>query len=278
MFQKRFLTSIVLISSVTLLIFFAPWPLFMGIGILLGSLALKEFFKMMDERGLHPLVFFGIFSGIVLFLVEFISIHYPSVETSLDLTPMTYFLIVFGTFLVVLARFGHVALIACIAATLMGIFYVTWLFSFMVKIRYFQGGMGHWFLLFLLLVTKSTDVAAYIVGSILGKRKLIPVVSPRKTVEGAVGGLLGALLMGLAFFGVWGSRLEPLRWTDIVFLSILFGFFAQIGDIIESALKRDSGIKDSGSIFPGMGGVLDLIDSLLVTGPLMYFYMVLRIL
>jgi phosphatidate cytidylyltransferase len=278
MFQKRLATSLVLVSIITSLIVLAPWPRFVCVGVILLALALREFFYMMDQRGLSPLVFFGIFSGIVFFLVQFISTYYPFIEVSFDLTSLTTFLIVFGTFLVVLARFGKVALIPCIATTLLGVFYVAWLFSFIVKIRYFEGGMGHWFLLFLILVTKATDIAAYGFGSLWGKRKLIPMISPRKTVEGALGGMLGALFAGLVFFFFLAKQLWPLEFADVIFLSILFGFFSQIGDIIESALKRDAGIKDSGVILPGMGGVLDLVDSLLVTSPLMYFYMVQRML
>ena len=278
MFYKRLVTSLILVSFITFVIVYAPWPLFLGVGIILVTLALGEFFQMMKERGLSPLVFFGIFSGILLFLVQFISIRCPWVSIRLDLNSFVYFLIIFGTLLIVLARFGKVQLIPCIAVTLMGVFYVAWLFSFVVKIRYFPGGTGHWFLLFLILVTKATDVAAYGVGSLWGKRKLVPMISPRKTVEGALGGLLGALLMGSVFFVFLANRLRPLEFIDIIFLSFLFGFSSQVGDIIESALKRDAGVKDSGGILPGMGGVLDLLDSILVTGPLMYFYMVQRVL
>lgn len=278
MFHQRFLTSIVLILLVPFLIFAAPWPLFMSVAILLVAAALREFYGMMDLKGLHPLVFFGIFSGVVLVFIQFISICYPRLDDRLDLSTLTYFLIVLGTLLVVLSRFGRVGVISCISATFLGIFYVPWLFGFLVKVRYFPGGMGHWFLLFVLLVSKVTDIAAYLVGSLIGKHKLVPAVSPKKTIEGAVGGILGAVGAGsLIFLGI-KDHLKPFGWGDVLFLSILFGFFSQIGDIIESAFKRDAGVKDSGNVLPGMGGLLDLLDSILITVPLMYFYMVARIL
>ncbi len=273
MFQQRFLTSIVLIFLVPFLIFLAPWPLFLGMCIFLVSVALREFYSMMDKKGLYPLVFFGIFSGIIVILTQFVSIRYPAVNREFDLNSLTTFLIVMGVLLVVLSRFGKVQVISCIASTLLGVFYVAWLFSFLIKIRYFPGGMGHWFLLFVLLVTKVTDIAAYIVGSLIGKKKLVPSISPGKTVEGAIGGFLGAIGLGSLLFVLLKSKLAPLEWHDILFLSGLFGFFSQLGDIIESSLKRDAGVKDSGSILPGMGGFLDLLDSILITVPLMYFYM-----
>ncbi len=274
MFQQRFLTSIVLIFLVPFLIFLAPWPLFLGMCIFLVSVALRELYSMMDKKGLHPLVFFGIFSGVIVILTQFVSIRYPGINREFDLNSLTTFLIVMGVLLVVLSRFGKVQVFSCMASTLFGIFYVAWLFSFLIKIRYFPGGMGHWFLLFVLLVSKVTDIAAYIVGSLIGKRKLVPLVSPKKTVEGAIGGFLGAIGLGSLLFIFLKQKLAPLEWHDILFLSGLFGFFSQIGDIIESSLKRDAGVKDSGSILPGMGGFLDLLDSILITVPLMYFYMI----
>jgi len=277
MFEKRLFYTIVLILSVISLIFFAHWPVFFGIGIILISLGQWEFYQMMDRRGFKPFLFYGIFCGIVILTVQFVSIFYPAIEYDFELSGLTSFLIVFGAFLVALARFGKIDLISSIATTLMGIFYVGWLFSFLVKIRFFPVGDGNWFLLFVLLVSKSTDIAAYVVGSTLGRHKLLPAVSPKKTVEGAAGGVIGALLVGVGFYVFGKKHLAPLSFNDVLFLSFLFGFFAQLGDIIESALKRDAGVKDSGGVFPGMGGMLDLVDSLLVTGPLMYFYLVQRV-
>lgn len=276
MFEKRLFYTFFLILAVILFIFLAPWQVFFGIGLILTSLAQWEFYQMMDHRGFKPFLFFGTFCGLLVVTVQFISILNPVIEYKYELSGLTGFFVVFGTFLVALARFGKIELIGSIATTLTGVLYVAWLFSFLAKIRFFPAGDGNWFLLFVLLVSKATDVAAYVVGSTLGKHKLIPAVSPKKTVEGAVGGILGAVLIGSAFYIFGQKHLMPLRLSDVLFLSFLFGFFAQLGDIIESALKRDAQVKDSGGVFPGMGGMLDLIDSLLVTGPIMYFYLVQR--
>ena len=277
MFEHRLLSSLCLILTVTLLIFLAPWQLFLGICILLVYLAQIEFYRMMTQRGLEPLVFLGIVSGIAVQAAQFFAIGHPSLEKNIDLTSLTYFLILSGIFLGVLGRFGKISVLSSMASTWLGVFYVAWLFSYVIKIRYFPGVLGNWFLLFALLTTKSTDIAAYLIGSAFGKRKLIPMISPKKTVEGALGGIFGAGLAGSLFFWIWHQELSPFSWRDILFLSIVFGFLAQVGDIVESSMKRDAQIKDSGAVFPGMGGVLDVLDSLLLTCPLMYFYMALRL-
>lgn len=277
MFEKRLVTTIILTLTVTFLIFRASWPVFLGVASLLAGLAQWEFYKMMDQRGMRPLLFFGLFAGVLLIVIQYVSIRYPSLERAFDLSAMTYFLIFIGAFLVVLSRFGQVEVISCISTTILGVFYVSWLFSFLVKIRFFHGVNGSWFVLFVILVTKSTDIVAYLAGSTLGRRKLLPAISPKKTIEGAVGGMAGAVLVGLLFYVLGAAKMAPLRLGEIIFLSFLFGFFSQLGDIIESALKRDAGLKDSGAWLPGVGGFLDVVDSLLVTAPLMYFYMVQRI-
>lgn len=276
MFQKRFLTSIFLIIGVTATILYAPALVFMGTGTLLVIIAIKEFYSMMDDRGLRPLLFFGTFSAVLLYNMQYVAIQYSGIEKSMDLTSITVFMIVFGAFFTVLSRFGKVELIACVSTTLTGIFYVAWLFSYIVKIRYFGVVQGNWMLLFFVLVTKTTDMAAYCTGKLIGKTKLIPAVSPNKTIEGAIGGMIGSLIVGIGFYQAWKSHLMPLQLADIIILCIVLGFFSQIGDILESALKRDAGVKDSGIIVPGMGGALDVIDSLLITAPIMYFYVLLR--
>ncbi|MBI1870285.1 MAG: phosphatidate cytidylyltransferase [Chlamydiae bacterium] len=276
MFQKRFFTSILLILSMIWVIFFAPWLFIWGVGMILVILGQKEFYQMIDERGLHPLHFFGIFAGVFFFTAQLMAIQYPFLEKSFDLTNLIFFLVLFATMIIALTRFGKVAFVPSVATTLMGILYIPWLLSFLIKIRYFEGVRGDVFLTFTLLVTKSTDIFAYLIGSLFGKRKLVPILSPKKTVEGALGGMFGSLLAGQLFFTFSGASLQPLKRWDVFSLAILFGSFSQIGDMIESALKRDAGRKDSGRILPGMGGILDLIDSLLVTGPIMYFWLVLR--
>jgi phosphatidate cytidylyltransferase len=133
---------------------------------------------------------------------------------------------------------------------------------------------GRWWLVYLILVTKITDVGAYFVGRLWGKTKLSPTLSPKKTVEGAVAGFISAViasvlihLSGRQFFNGHFS----LSLTESIWLGMLIGAFGQIGDLAESLLKRDAVVKDSNTL-PGLGGVLDMVDSLLFTTPIVYFF------
>ena len=147
-----------------------------------------------------------------------------------------------------------------------GILYIAWFLSFFIKIRYLTGGFG----LFLtaVLITKLGDIGAYLVGMRFGRTPLIPHVSPKKSIEGSLGGLL---------FSVLGALISRVflnfSYLHMIFLGIFLGILGQLGDLSESLIKRDCQVKDSGNLIAGMGGVLDLIDSLLFTGPVFYFYM-----
>jgi phosphatidate cytidylyltransferase len=151
-----------------------------------------------------------------------------------------------------------------ISTTLFGILYVSWFFSFLIKIRYLPGGLG--FLAALLLITKLGDIGAYLVGSKWGKKLLIPHISPKKTIVGSLGGLVFSILGGLAC-----KPFLPFEYGQLLIISASLGVLGQLGDLSESLLKRDCQVKDSGNIFPGMGGILDEIDSLLFTAPVFYF-------
>ena len=123
----------------------------------------------------------------------------------------------------------------------------------------------------LILITKSADIGAYLVGSKWGKRSLIARISPSKTIEGTIGGLLFGILAAMAS-KVFLPDLFIFSYPRLILTGAFFGLLGQLGDLSESLIKRDCQAKDSGSIFPGMGGILDLIDSLLFTTPAFYFY------
>ncbi len=134
---------------------------------------------------------------------------------------------------------------------------------------------GKWWLAYLIVVTKITDVGAYFVGRLWGKLKLSPLLSPKKTVEGAVAGLICAVLLSVAmhYFGSkYSNGTFHLSLTESIWLGFLIGIFGQIGDLAESLLKRDAVVKDSNTL-PGLGGVLDMVDSLLLTTPVVYFFL-----
>ncbi len=135
------------------------------------------------------------------------------------------------------------------------------------------GEVGKWYLILMVIHTKFSDMGAYLVGSLLGKHKMIPKVSPGKTWEGFAGALLFAGFFGWLFSRLASDHLGHLPLWHLIGLGLVLGIGAVLGDLVESLLKREAGVKDSGAFLPGIGGALDLVDSLLFNAPLMYLYL-----
>ncbi|MBI4398922.1 MAG: phosphatidate cytidylyltransferase, partial [Candidatus Omnitrophica bacterium] len=152
------------------------------------------------------------------------------------------------------------------AVTVFGIFYISFLFSFFTKIKHLDQGTA--WVAYVILVTKLGDTAAYFYGKKFGKHSLVAHISPHKTVEGAVANFLACIVVSLLSF----MFLPDIGWGHLLLLGVVLGILSQFGDLAESLIKRDAGIKDSGKI-PGLGGVLDLIDSILFTAPFTYYYL-----
>jgi phosphatidate cytidylyltransferase len=167
-----------------------------------------------------------------------------------------------------------------IVFTLFGIVYIPWLFLFMAKLLYLspRDAEGHttgqYLVLFVVAVTKFTDVGAFLCGSLFGRTPFFPNISPRKTWEGIVGGVVMGVLVGLAVVHFLGSYLPPFSTGMVFILSLVLAIAGVAGDLAESLLKRSVQTKDSGHALPGIGGGLDLIDSLLFTLPLFYFLLI----
>jgi phosphatidate cytidylyltransferase len=163
--------------------------------------------------------------------------------------------------------------------TMLGVLYVSWLLGFLLKIYFFAapddaGFDAGYCLLFFILATKCSDIGAYSLGSLIGRHKMIPSVSPGKTWEGFVGAILLSTAAAMVMAHYWGAaRLGGMTLGHAAVLGPLLAVGAVIGDLVESVFKRDSGVKDSGSFFPGIGGILDLLDSLLFNAPLMFLYL-----
>ena len=171
---------------------------------------------------------------------------------------------------------SHVAVMACV----FGFIYVPYLFGFCTRIIFFDDGTqasapcpGSNYLLFLLATTKFTDMGAYVVGSMIGKRKMIPHVSPGKTWEGTIGAFVFTLIAGYGVTWLVGGSTSLLTPVHTFVLCFLVFLGAILGDLAESVLKRSLAMKDSGHVMPGIGGVLDLIDSVIFTAPIVYFYL-----
>jgi len=259
MLIQRIVSSVVVIALVIAAVFFRWVSIVVVLAI--TSLGLYEFFTMLERKGISIYKYFGIAMGSMIPL---------SIMFRFELTRKWELLFFVAALLALtmmqLKRRQSSGAVVGISTTLFGILYVAWLFSFLVRVRLMENGMG----LFaaVLVITKLGDVGAYLIGARFGKRPLMPRISPRKTVEGAVGGLMFSVLGAMIF-----TAILPLTIWHAMFIGAVLGIVGQLGDLSESLIKRDCQVKDSGHLIPGMGGVLDLIDSLLFTAPVFYFYL-----
>lgn len=166
-----------------------------------------------------------------------------------------------------------------IVVTIFGFLYIAVLFGFVAKILVLLevdapgNGAAHFYVLYLLAVTKFTDMGAYAIGSLIGKHKMVPHVSPGKTWQGFGGAIFGACVASFGSLALFGDQIPLITGVHAGVLAVGLAVVAVLGDLAESILKRSVEIKDSGHKLPGIGGVLDLIDSVLFTAPVMYFYL-----
>lgn len=164
-----------------------------------------------------------------------------------------------------------------IAMTFAGMIYIGIPLAILIQIRMLgENGFGIWALLSVMVIPKSSDAGAYFVGRFLGKHKLAPALSPKKTVEGAVGGILAGVGSALLMWMViapqcFGTNID-FSWPFAVAYGITLTLVGMVGDLAESLIKRDSGIKDSSNWLPGLGGVLDVIDSVLFCSPAAFVF------
>lgn len=263
--KARFISSTTMIL-VTIAAVLNAWVF---IAVLLGlTLAgLYEFFYLVKRKGIPIYSYTGIIIGILIPLSIFTRFE-PTDKWELLFIVLLLLLI----FLMQFIRNDNTNAIIGISTTLFGILYVSWLFSFLIRIRYFLPGTdGVKLLAFILLVTKCGDMGALLIGSKFGKHPLWPRISPNKTIEGSLGSFAFSALAAIL-----GSSLIPPQFGfspgHIVVMGTFFGGMGQLGDLSESLIKRDCNVKDSGKFFPGLGGVLDAIDSILFSAPVFYFY------
>jgi phosphatidate cytidylyltransferase len=259
---RRAITSALLILFIIGAIFVFPDWFFCFVVTVFIGLGLNEFFEMVRKKGIFVYSYFGTITGIILPIV--IYLKYGGFAT--DLEPFLIVVISLFVFILQFTRKDNSQALSAISITLLGILYISWFFSFMIRLKFLP--QGAYFVSFLLLVTKTGDIGAYFIGSALGKHNLIPRISPKKTVEGTLGGFFISIIAAFLAKGLLpGSSL-----VDLIVLGILLGVLSQIGDLSESLIKRDCQAKDAATYLPGLGGVLDVIDSLLFTTPIFYFY------
>jgi phosphatidate cytidylyltransferase len=254
--------------------------------IFLSTAGLAEFYELVEKRGLVCFKWCGLLGGMLLMAGTFLQLTgqissfttgyvgvYDSPARPNDFETGFLILFVLGLCVRQFVSRGNTAGILAISTTLFGLMYVPWLLNFIQKINFFPRVDGRFYVLYFILVTKFSDTGAYLVGSLIGRHKMIPRISPGKTWEGFGGAIFLSTAASLVFVHFFGSQMAGMnRWHAVV-LGILLSSTAVVGDLIESLFKREAGVKDSGRFFPGIGGILDLLDSLLFNAPIMYLYL-----
>lgn len=295
---KRVATAVVLIPIVLVLVLRAPIPVLALVAALVALLTVQELLRLSEAYGIRPFywqtyVFVGAF-----FLVLAIN---PASSTPLlstaNLVGTAAFAATLGAFLFLTVGMRRADLSSAFPAAMVSVFafaYIGMPLGMLVQLR--QHWSGGFLLLYLLLIVWAGDIFAYFVGRSLGRHLMSPRVSPKKTWEGAAASMVASLLVGMLLFNyalpISGAFLrahlieardgmfalqKPSLWP-ILLLSALINVAAQLGDLVESLIKRGAGVKDSGSILPGHGGMLDRIDALLFAAPVLWYYAAWRVL
>ena len=275
--MKRILTAIVLIVLVGLLIFFGKLWMVTLFAALVALLAALEF-RQLSTAGGNPIpLWWTVFAIVIFFLATFLR---PQ-DTITAVVLSTLILFAWNTFRTPLAR-----VLPETAAGPLLLIYIAYPLTLIPLIWNREQGDGLVLVIFLFLCVWSGDIAALYIGKRFGRHKLAPELSPNKTWEGSIASIVASVVfgLGLVLYGDWltlhGSSFTRLHtnapWWEWMLLAILLNVAAQFGDLLESALKRGAGVKDSGTMLPGHGGILDRIDALLLAAPVLWFVLVLR--
>lgn len=254
--------------------------LFFAMIFFVALAALREYFALAKHQGAPVFTLTGMLCAAIYMLGSFFILRNDDggSATGIEMGILVAFL-----FVVFIRQMWRTAAerepLEAIAYTVFGLLYIPWLFNFLTKILFLAprtedgGTTGQYYLVFLLVVTKFSDMGAYVFGSLFGRHRFAPHISPNKTWEGIAGAVVLALLGGYWVYAWVPGELGALRFGDVTLLGIVLGLAAVVGDLAESIIKRSAVAKDSSKVLPGIGGTLDLIDSLLFTAPILYFYL-----
>jgi phosphatidate cytidylyltransferase len=295
---KRIATAAALIPIVLLIVLRAPLPVLAAVVAVVALLAAREFLQLSRHYSVQPL--WAPTYIYVALLFVFLALNgisgKPLIATTSFMVGMGFSaaLAPFVFLVITMARRDFSTSLPAAAASAFAFGYVALPLGLLVQVR--QQWAGAILLVYLLLVVWAGDTAAYFVGRTFGRHRMTPRVSPKKTWEGAAGSMLGSLLVGWAFLANAQPissallqahliqrrdgyfALQPWPLFTILVLTAVINVAAQLGDLVESLLKRGAGVKDSGALLPGHGGMLDRIDALLLAAPVIWFYTALRVL
>jgi len=279
MLKKRLTTALLLLPLPVAAVWFGePW--FTILVAIIGMMAAFEFYRLGTATKVSPVTYLGLFLTLLLIISRNPDLL-SRLEASIDPTLLAALLLTSAMVLSlawVLLRPEKGGALTSWAWTMAGILYVGWLLGHLVALRGVTDGRNWVF--FALLATFASDAAAFFSGRAVGRHRLAPRISPNKTWEGAAAGIVGALVLSLLFaspsvFGLSNPlHIQALSYPQALLIGALVSIFGQFGDLVESLLKRNAGVKDSGNLFPGHGGVLDRLDSVVFAGIVVYYYVV----
>lgn len=258
----RILIAILAIPFLLGISYYGKIP-FLMFTLLIGLVSFYEFSKMIKKKSIYTCNLIGFISVAIIILNS----YFMLVQTKIIVLSILPLLLIVELFR------NKDSAISNISATLLGIVYLGVFSSTLIGIREFYSNnyvYGGYIIIAVFITLWMTDSAAYFIGTAIGKHKLFPRVSPNKSWEGAIAGFIFALISLVASKLIY---LGFLSWTDIIAFSVIIGIFGQVGDLIESLIKRDSGVKDSSNLIPGHGGIFDRFDSLLFSAPIIYIYL-----
>ncbi|MDY0234464.1 MAG: phosphatidate cytidylyltransferase [Gudongella sp.] len=247
---KRILSGAIGLILLIIVIFIGGIPLNIAI-ICLSLISLFELFRAINKIGFKPIYIVAYIATLLIYL----RVSYA------DLT-MNFIITLFIVLLLSLTVLLKNKNLIDVSLTLLGILYIPFLLSFLV---YLDGTKFIWIIF---SIAFGTDTFAYLIGSKIGKHKLCPTISPKKSVEGAIGGVIGSIIVTSIYCYIQG--IGP--WWSVLILSIIGSIASQLGDLTASRIKRYTGIKDFGKIMPGHGGMLDRFDSIIFASPVVYYY------
>ena len=265
MMKTRIISALIMLPLLLLVYFGGVW-LKMAV-VIISVIGLDEFYKGFRAEGVNPSLPIGIASVILLHVF-----HTLNVQSGVTADPAVMYMLWLAIVVMASMIYGFKVeerKTEDMAATVLGIVYVVFFFHFTVLIDECEYAKNYIWLVF--IIAFGTDIFAYFTGVFLGKHKLCPTLSPKKTVEGAVGGIAGALVLSLIFGHFFLEEGHTLN-AGFIIMILIGSVVSMLGDLSASAFKRQMGIKDYGKLIPGHGGILDRFDSVLFVAPYLYFY------
>jgi phosphatidate cytidylyltransferase len=272
MLRQRLQSGIIMGAALIAAAYWLPVSAVVVVFLAVCIVGLWEFYAFLDAAHIPHFKFIGLFGGVALILTTALCMRH-GVAGDAELSVLSAL-----TALIFLRQFpqkNNPRPLDTIAGTLMGILYVPFLFNFFTKLFLAWGDhTGRLLVMYLIVVVKFTDIGAYFVGCAFGRHKLIPRISPAKTWEGCLGGAFTGVAASVVFYLCAGHHFTGLnlQLRDAIVLGLILATVGTVGDLTESLFKRAAGVKDSGHLILGMGGLLDVLDSLLFAAPALYVY------